>query len=167
MLLHNKWGGGITVHQMIDFDERRVLPNGSSVKEFYPIGSSYPVVDAVTQGHIYYLDLMLESEGGVFSQNMQPYIGGGSRVLGNWYLLTYNNGYRCRSTATVNTALSVGYTSFRLYKETAEPDTITVTCRPMMFDLTADFGAGNEPSLEDFRALLNGRYLPYGENTIS
>ena len=59
------------------------------------------------------------------------------------------------STSTKNILIACGSSTTALGK-------VGVFMKPMLFDLTADFGVGNEPTLEEFEAIIGDNFLLAG-----
>lgn len=128
--------------------------NGATVLQFY--NSNSPGYIAVTGGHIYYLKMVADyNKPAIWKIKLDFY------ASGQWSSI-YNSSVDISGEySTYHTAAFSG--AVRLYIQLAQSGTGTLTTGNyisvdsiILIDLTAQFGAGNEPSITDFELL----YLP-------
>lgn len=111
-------------------------------------------------GHVYYLTVEMKS-GTTGTVEIYSYYSTEASAIryrgpGNWERIdkvwTYSND-------SPTTYLRVRLSDFTY------GDSINVK-NVCLFDLTAMFGAGNEPTAEEFRAMFPADYYPYSEQTL-
>ena len=176
--LMGKKGGGIKIHQLIT-DVYGNTPKISSYNEgesviYTVVDRIYPIVQMpAIVGHTYICAVSVIS-----NKDFDAKFGYGTKVLG-----IYQTGdtYTSPVKAIIANTPTILYVyvpqkktdsmswqagvQFSAYESPGAPIEFGYNWR-MIFDLTADFGEGNEPTAEEFLAMIGNEYLSYGEHII-
>lgn len=160
----DKVGGKTLVwNQLIEMADTNTFKGIETVN----LGNGYINIHGTLNENIDYNEFGISSKGLLKRDGRKYLIHKNKEFPYNWGI----NGYGATNNGNINSFIWTAQSSSdwvcKIFVKLVEGDTIDVdnlTCS--IFDLTTMFGAGNEPTAEQFAAMFPADYYPYSEPTL-